>query len=74
MVKHTETIRRQKPTNCLSMLGHFMGLALQGLRGKEGEKWGVTNVLIKKINRTVSHRKKIFMKENKFLRLIMSTS
>ena len=31
MVKHTETIRRQKPTNCLSVFEHFVGLALKGL-------------------------------------------
>ena len=32
MVKHTQTIRRQKPTNCLSVFNHFVGLALKGLR------------------------------------------
>ena len=32
MVKHTQTIRPQKPTNCLSVFNHFMGLALKGLR------------------------------------------
>ena len=32
MVKHTQTIRRQKPTNCLSVFGHFVGLALKGLK------------------------------------------
>ena len=31
MVKHTQTIRRQKPTNCLSVFEHFVGLALEGL-------------------------------------------
>ena len=31
MVKHTQTIRRQEPTNCLSVLDHFAGLALKGL-------------------------------------------
>ena len=31
MVKHTEIIRGQKPTNCLSVLDHFVGLALKGL-------------------------------------------
>ena len=33
MVKHTQTIRWQKPTNCLSVFDHFMGLALKGLKG-----------------------------------------
>ena len=32
MVKHTQTIRQQKPTNCLSVTDHFVGLALKGLR------------------------------------------
>ena len=31
MVKHTKIIRGQKPTNCLSVLDHFVGLALKGL-------------------------------------------
>ena len=31
MVKHTHTIRRQKPTNCLSLFDHFVELALKGL-------------------------------------------
>ena len=32
MVKHTQKIRRQKPTNCLSVFEHFVELALKGLR------------------------------------------
>ena len=31
MVKHTQTIRRQNLTNCLSVCDHFVGLALEGL-------------------------------------------
>ena len=31
MVKHIQIIRRQKPA-CLSVLDHFVGLALKGLR------------------------------------------
>ena len=31
MVKHTQTILRQQPTNCLRVFGHFVGLALKGL-------------------------------------------
>ena len=31
MVKHTQTIRRQQPTNCLSVLDHFVGLPLKGI-------------------------------------------
>ena len=30
-VKHPQTIRRQQPTNCLSVFEHFVGLALKGL-------------------------------------------
>ena len=32
MVKHTQTIRGQQPTNCLSVFDHFVGFALKGLR------------------------------------------
>ena len=31
MVKHTQTIRRLLPKNCLRLFDHFVGLALQGL-------------------------------------------
>ena len=31
MVKHTQTIRRKKPTNCLSVSDHFEELVLKGL-------------------------------------------
>ena len=30
MVKHTQTIRRQKPTNGLSVFDHFVRLTLKG--------------------------------------------
>ena len=32
MIKHTQTINRQKPTNYLSVFDHFVGLALEGLK------------------------------------------
>ena len=32
MVKHTQTIRRLLPTNCLSVIDHFVKLALKGLK------------------------------------------
>ena len=32
MVKHTQTIRGQQPTNCLSVFDHFVGLALKVLK------------------------------------------
>ena len=31
MVKQTQTIRQQKPTNYLSVFGHFVGLVLKGI-------------------------------------------
>ena len=31
MVKHTETIRQQKLTNCLRVFDHLLGLARKGL-------------------------------------------
>ena len=31
MVKHTQTIRRQEPTNCLNVFDHIVGSALKGL-------------------------------------------
>ena len=31
MIKQTQIIRRQQPTNCLSVFDHFVGLALKGL-------------------------------------------
>ena len=35
MVKHSQTIRRQNPTNCLSVFDYFVGLALKGLNTKK---------------------------------------
>ena len=32
MVKQTQRTRRQKPTNCLSVFDHFVGLAIKGFR------------------------------------------
>ena len=32
MVKHTQTIRRQQPTNGLSVFDHFVGLAVKVIR------------------------------------------
>ena len=31
MIKHTQAIRRQQPTNYLSVFDHFVKLALKGL-------------------------------------------
>ena len=40
MVKHTDTIRRQQPMNCLSVFEHFEGLAPKAL--------GLSSSIIKK--------------------------
>ena len=37
MVKQTQLIRRQQPTNCLSVFDHFVKLAFIGLTGLEGK-------------------------------------
>ena len=34
MVKHTQTICWEEPTNCLSVFDHSVGLALKGLNLK----------------------------------------
>ena len=36
MVKHTQTIRWQYPTNCLSVFDHFWGLAFKELVYNDG--------------------------------------
>ena len=38
MVKHTQKIRQQKPSNFLSVLDHFVVLALNGLTTKTPEQ------------------------------------
>ena len=47
MVKHTQTIRRQKLRNCLSVLDLFVELALKGLNfiAQWNEKEGIKNIL-----------------------------
>ena len=42
MVKHTQTICRRLPTNCLSVFGHFVGLTLEGLT--EGDTYSAQSV------------------------------
>ena len=34
MVKHTQTVRRQQPRNCLSVFDHFVGLVLKRLKNE----------------------------------------
>ena len=43
MVKHTQTIRRQEPTNCLSVFDHLWGCRLKvknTLKNREKHPWG----------------------------------
>ena len=35
MVKHTQTICRQQPTNCLNVSDYFVELTLKGLKTKQ---------------------------------------
>ena len=46
MVKQTQIIRRQQLTNCLSVLDHFVGLALKGLNlnGLEECLWALSRL------------------------------
>ena len=37
MVKHTQTVRWEQQTNCLSVFEHFVGLALKGLNWRTGK-------------------------------------
>ena len=55
MVKHTQTIRRLLATNCLSVFGHFLGLALKRLKLGKSQNWVETEPSAK-----LSLQKKIF--------------
>ena len=45
MVKHTQTIRQQHPTNCLSVFDHAVKLALKGLKIELGYyRYGITHM------------------------------
>ena len=46
MVKHTQTIRQQKPTNCLSVFDHFVGLALKWLKHRESDQFMILIILL----------------------------
>ena len=43
MVKHNQTIRRQQPTNCLSVFDHFAVLALKGLTSVDAAHGTILN-------------------------------
>ena len=44
MVKNTQTIRRQQPTNCLSVLDHFVGVGAN----KKTKRWNSADKLVQK--------------------------
>ena len=61
MVKHTQTIRRKKPTNCLSVFDHFVGLVLKGLRCSDKAWWvniAVTDFITSEMRITFSENRK----------------
>ena len=66
MVKHTQTVRRLLPTNCLHVFGHFVGLALTGLelfrqiRPKKTFTWSWLILKKRFCNATISRHFDIF--------------
>ena len=65
MVKHTQTIRRQQPTNCLSVFGHFVKMAFKRLPTAQNSlqdlfNWGSLNTRLKN-----NHYKEWSYKKNK---------
>ena len=63
MVIHTQTIHRQQPTNCLSVLDHFVGLALKGLRKHKTTVWFHNKLQLPLINLlNNNHFKRLKMK------------
>ena len=61
MVKHTQKIRRKKPTNCLSVFDHFVGLVLKGLRCSDKAWWvniAVTDFITSEMRITFSENRK----------------
>ena len=62
MVKHTQTIRLQQPTNSLSASDHFVGLAVKGLTINLARS--NFHVLMKLFGNAYLKRKERFRKEN----------
>ena len=65
MVKHTQTIHRLLPTNCLNVFGHFVGLVLNGLKRNWNfdflgpRIWEIVSDYIKKSNNLEEFKLKI---------------
>ena len=77
MVKHTQTIRHQLPTNCLRLFHHSVGLALERLMQSNIQYWKlvmkpriskITTPLLLLIRSACKLRCNIFWKINKFSR------
>ena len=63
MVKHTQKIRRQQPTNCLSVFGHFVGLARKGLMLALRERLVISLLILSKFKKIP---KKVFTVDQHF--------
>ena len=46
MVKHTQTIHWQQPTNCLNLFDHFVGLALNCNLSRQNSDMGISDFQI----------------------------
>ena len=55
MINHTQTIHWQKPTNCLNVFDHFVGLALKGLNDHQSTLDGKLDTLIEKTIHPTMH-------------------
>ena len=54
MVKHTQAIRWNLPTNCLSVFDHCMGLVLKGLTTETNNKKTSTGVV--QVSRSITYK------------------
>ena len=72
MVKNTQTIRRQQPTNCVSAFDHFVGLALKWLKYQKtnsfssdwpfNDEFKIMRSLLAPADAKTSARKKLYLK------------
>ena len=76
MVRHTQTIRRLLPMNCLSVLDHFVGLVLKGLKIRSIDViLGSSLLTLNSFNIISAHLSSIFISnfEHAFLTAILWT-
>ena len=67
IVKHTQTIRRQQPTNCLSMFDHFVGLGLKELRIQDFTRLVIVPQVLHSVLKKCNTELNVFL----FMRAIM---